>query len=133
MRDVRLSFDRARSAEFAKEFYATLLASDPRIRAKFERTNFAVQQEMLVHGVYALLDYVEGKAVGKMALERLARSHGPKKIGVTVDMYERWADAFLKTLRRTDPLYDDALDQRWRETIKPALETLAAKVEAQRQ
>jgi hemoglobin-like flavoprotein len=121
MHAVRQSFDRAKRHGFAERFYDVFLATDPAIRAKFHRTDFERQRELLLHGVYSMLDYAEHKAMGKLALERLARLHRPERLGVEPWMYERWLECFLATLAEVDPEMSAALALAWREALTPSI------------
>ncbi len=71
-----------------------------------------------------MLDYVEGKSVGKLALERLNQTHGPRGLQITPAMYRIWLDCFVGALRATDPEFSEELGQKWRSKLEPALERL---------
>lgn len=124
MQDVRRSFERARRADFALRFYELLLASDPSVKKKFERTNFTKQRELLIHGVYSMLDYAEGKVMGKMAMERLARLHDSRHMDIPPTMYDLWLEAFVDALGSADPEFDGVLEGRWRNALRPAIELM---------
>lgn len=124
MQAVRSSFSRAKSAGFPQHFYKLLLAASPVIRSRFRNTNFAAQEALLVHGVYSLLDYAEGKTMGIMALDRLSSTHGPKGLDITRTMYAVWLDCFVEAIRATDPECNEDLVSQWRRTLSPALERL---------
>ncbi len=126
MQSIRDSFDRARQADFARRFYLMFLGSDASIRRKFEKTDFEQQRALLVHGVYSMLDYAEGRPLGKLALDRLAVRHGPGELDVIHAMYERWLACFLETLRVTDPAFDERLAEEWRAALRPGLDRIAA-------
>lgn len=125
---VRQSFDRARRSDFAHRFYSVFLASDPAVRKKFENTDFEKQRWLLMHGVYSMLDYAEGKPLGKLALDRLAVRHGPDDLAIPVDMYEKWLTSFIGTLRVTDPEFNESLARDWIAALRPGIDRLAAKM-----
>jgi len=68
-----------------------------------------------------MLDYAEGKTMGRMAIERLARSHGPKELAVNNAMMTTWLDCFIEAMRVCDPEFNAELDVAWREALGPAL------------
>ncbi len=124
MQDVRRSFDRAKERDFAEQFYAILLAADPAIRVKFRKTNFEKQRELLIYSVFSMLDFAEGKSVGKMALARLAERHGPNGLDITRGMYETWLKCFVQALASTDPELDEPLKARWLDALRPGIERM---------
>jgi len=121
---VRHSFDRAKQANFAQKFYELLLSSSPAIREKFRLTNFDQQRELLIHGVYSMLDYAEGKSVGKLAIDRLATRHSVSDLAVNASMYDIWLSCFLKAIRATDPACSEELVRDWSRALEPALTRL---------
>ncbi len=126
MSAVRQSFARARAAGFAARFYEIFLASDPAVRRKFERTDFTTQRGLLVHGIFSMLDYTEGKGMGKLAIARLAQSHGPRGLDIPSPMFEQWLVACLAALASTDPSWEKALEAEWRSALRPALDAMIA-------
>jgi hypothetical protein len=124
MLEVRESFQRARRADFARLFYDDLLASDSLIRRSFEKTNFESQRSLLVHGIYSMLDFYEGKELGRMAIARLSKSHGPGQLDVSPAMFEQWMTTFHRTMAVSDPEWTDALSEKWERALRPAIEVL---------
>jgi hypothetical protein len=118
---VRLSFDRAKRNGFAERFYTVFLAADPAIRAKFRHTDFDRQRDLLIHGVYSMLDYEEERAMGKLALERLSKLHGRGRLDVPPWMYERWLECFIDTLWKVDPEMSATLATAWRRALTPGI------------
>ena len=123
---VRQSFIRAKHADFARHFYELLLASSPTIRSRFSKTNFETQRDLLIHGVYSMLDFAEGKALGGLAIERLSKTHGPQGWNVTPAMLEKWLSCFLMAMRTCDPEFSDELASAWRAALMPGLDRLGA-------
>jgi hypothetical protein len=126
MRTIRQSFDRARRGRFAEHFYALLLEQSEAIRGTFRNTDFDRQRDLFVHGVYSILDYAEGKPLGRMAIERLAATHGPGGLRVGPAMLDTWTDCFIEALGQSDPELDDSLAKKWRETLAIALNRMRA-------
>lgn len=126
MADLRASFRRAQEGQFAARFYEEFLAIDPAVRAKFAQTDFARQQDLLTHSVYSMLDYAEGKPIGRMALDRLVRLHGPGGLDIPAYMYGLWQQCFVSALWKADPEFHASLEKAWREALAPSLELMAA-------
>lgn len=126
MADLRASFRRAQEGHFAARFYEEFLATDPAVRAKFAKTDFARQRDLLIHSVYSILDYAEEKPIGRMALDRLVRMHGPDGLDIPAYMYDLWQKSFLSALWKTDPEFHAALEQAWRDVLQPSLALMAS-------
>ncbi len=124
MQAVRLSFERAKRHSFPERFYESFLAAHPAIRAKFQRTDFDRQRELLVHGVYSMLDYAERTAMGRLALERLARLHSPGQLSIAPWMYRHWLDAFVATLWEVEPEMTDELALAWKDALRPGIQLM---------
>src|SRR5690606_23962827 len=124
MSAVRESFQRARRGDFARLFYDDLLAADPAIKRSFARTDFDAQRALLIHGIYSMLDYYEGKEIGKMAISRLAGTHGPRALNVTPAMYDQWLRSFQHAMALTDPEWSEQLASAWDTALQPAIERL---------
>jgi hypothetical protein len=121
---VRSSFRRAQEGDFARKFYELLLASDPGVRLKFANTDFTGQRELFTHGVYSMLDFAEGKALGKMALQRLAVLHARGNLDIPEYMYGLWAKCFIAALWQADPELNEDLAFAWMEVLQPSLDLL---------
>lgn len=113
------SFRRIRHKGLADRFYSRFLASDLQIAQLFERTDFARQKELLLHGIQMLLEYAGGKLLGTMAIERMAEMH--ERLGVTARMYDLWVDCLVTAVAELDPGYDHALDQAWRSDMEKGI------------
>ena len=121
------SIRRLREAGFSRRFYEIFLASDARVAKLFRHTDFARQNELFEHGVQMLLEAARGSAMGRLALERLGRMHGPQgKVPVTADMYAIWVDAFVRAARECDPLWDDALEAEWKHGFEVGIRPMRA-------
>lgn len=92
----------------------------------FASTNFESQRSLLIHGIFSMLDYSEGKEIGKLAIGRLAGTHGPTHMNVTPAMYDQWMRTFAVTIQATDPEWTPALAQQWEDALRPAIEALKA-------
>lgn len=123
---VRESFQRAKHADFARAFYVHLLAADSTIERLFAKTHFESQHALLVHGIYSMLDFYEGKELGRMAITRLAKIHGPGALNVTPDLFDQWMRSFFVTMAVADPEWTPALAKNWEKALRPAIDALKA-------
>jgi hemoglobin-like flavoprotein len=124
MSEVMESFHRVCNKEFAGRFYDIFLDADPRIKPLFKHTDFERQSELLLHGIFVLLEYAEGKAVGELAIQRLGELHSRKRMDVTPDMYPIWVNCLIKTLAETDPRFSPELETKWRKALKKGIDIM---------
>lgn len=126
MSRLRDSFARARVGGFAVRFYDVFLPRDPRFKALFAKTDLDGQRQLLEHGIFALLDFAEGKALGHIAVDRLGRSHHSKKLRVTSDMYPIWIDCVIHTLTELDGEFSSSLATEWRSALQKGIDVMIA-------
>lgn len=65
MSEVTRSFNRVRNDGLAERFYEIFLEADPRIRPMFKNTDFKRQRDLLIHAIVMLIEYADGKPLGK--------------------------------------------------------------------
>jgi hemoglobin-like flavoprotein len=127
MSEVIDSYQRACNPAFVEKFYSIFLDADPRIRPLFKNTDFEKQKGLLLHGMYVLLQYAEGKAIGKMAVNRLGESHSHTKMNIMPDMYPIWVDCLIKALAEKDPKFSPALEMQWRQALQKGIDIMMTK------
>ena len=102
---------------FFVRFYDVFLAS-PRVREMFLRTNMGRQVTMLRRSVYELVTfYVTGTL--SEPLRRVAQIH--QHLPITPDLYDRWLDALIATVREFDPECDELTEAAWRFAMTPGI------------
>jgi len=127
MSEVIDSFYRARNSGVAEKFYSIFLDADPRIRPLFKNTDFEKQKGLLLHGIFVLLQFADGKAVGELAVDRLGESHSRKKMNIMPDMYPIWVDCLMKTMAEKDPKFSPALEAKWRVALQKGIDVMMKK------
>lgn len=108
----------------AERFYARLLNADPRISQLFARTDFARQRDLFLRGICSLLDFSDGKAAGRLAIERLGELHSRKRMNIAPEMFVIWVDCLMATLAELDPQFSPELEQRWRQALQPGIDRI---------
>lgn len=124
MSEVRESFKRMSQVGFADRFYDLLLASDIKVRALFHQTDFPAQKKALIDGVYVLIDYSEGGAIGKVSINRLSKKHNRRHINISADLYLLWVNCFIRVLSEKDPEFSPSLEKQWRDALKPGIDQM---------
>lgn len=103
---------------FFVRFYDIFLGGSPRVREMFFRTNMDRQAVMLRRSVYELVTfYVTGTL--SEALRRVAHIH--QHLAITPDLYDRWLDALIATVREFDPECDELTESAWRIAMTPGI------------
>ena len=128
MSEVMDSFHRARKRELAERFYEIFLDADPRFRPMFKHTDFTRQKELLTHSIMMLLEYSDGKATGKMAIDRLAELHSRKRMNIEEDMYPIWMDCLMKAVAKTDPQFSPDLEKKWRNSLQKGITVMISRI-----
>ncbi len=124
MSEVSESFTRIKNQEFAERFYAIFLEADPRIKPLFKNTDFKKQKDLLLHGIWALLEFADGNYMGKLAVDRLGELHSQKQMNIDKDMYPLWVDCILKIVREKDPEYSGKLEIEWRSVLEKGIKQM---------
>jgi hemoglobin-like flavoprotein len=102
---VNNSLDRClTSPAFLDRFYEIFLASSPKVREKFARTNFTRQKRALQASLYAVLSFLEsGAAEPDAYLREVADVHGHAHLGIGAELYDLWLDSLLAAVQEFDP------------------------------
>jgi len=75
-------------------------------------------------GALQVLDFADGKAAGRLAIERLGELHSRKRMNITPDMFPIWVDCLMATLSELDPEFTPELEQRWRQALQPGIDRI---------
>ena len=124
MVEVIESYHRAEVNNFVDKFYEEFLKSDPRIAPIFKKTDFKEQKRLLVQGVFNLLEYAKGSAIGRMSVNRLAETHGRKKLNIPPELYKLWVNSLMVALAERDPKFTPQLDMKWRQAIQKGIDLM---------
>jgi hemoglobin-like flavoprotein len=107
-------------------FYDIFFTKSPEISAKFAETEMARQKQDAMASVLMALRLSTGDPVARGYVEEIAQSHNRHGHNIRPELYDLWLDALCEALAKHDPLYSPALEQRWREAMRPAIEAMIA-------
>src|SRR5262245_50567979 len=108
----------ASGESFFVRFYEHFFASSPRVAAMFARTNMPRQVTMLRRSLYELVTfYVTGTL--SEPLRHIAQVH--QHLAVTPELYDRWLDSLIATVREFDPECDALTEMSWRLAMTPGI------------
>jgi hemoglobin-like flavoprotein len=122
--NVMESYRRVQNKGFAERFYQIFLPADPRFNSLFQKTDFARQKELLMHGIFSLLEYAQGSATGSLAIKRLGTLHSRNRMNISADMYPIWIDCLVKTVGELDPKFNRGLEKDWREAVQKGIDAM---------
>ncbi len=125
---VQESFARCNLKDnFIDRFYENFLSSNDMFAEMFAHTNFDQQKDLLRRGISMMILFADGNPVGRIAVERLAESHGKNKMAIPRDLYNYWIDALVKTVAEIDSKWEPGLEKAWRDTMTQGINTMAEK------
>jgi hemoglobin-like flavoprotein len=117
----RCLLNRALDIGFLDAFYDAFLASDPRIKPLFSKTDMETQKDLLRHGLTMLIMYGGGSRMARSAVEQLAVEHDHDHLNIEPGLYRLWTDSLLACVRKYDPKCDEGLVESWSEVLGPGI------------
>ena len=100
--------------DFLDVFYGKFLASSPKVREKFARTDFRRQKRALRASLHLMLLAAEDEEKGPQRyLAELAKSHSVQHLDIGAELYDLWLDCLLETLTQIDPEFSPAVRDAW--------------------
>ena len=116
---------RVDETSFLDAFYEEFLASDPRIRPLFARTDMEKQKHLLKHGLATLVLYSGGSGLAKTSLGQLAQKHDHDHLNIEPGMYRLWVRSLLACVKKYDRKYDATLGKAWEEVLEPGISAMS--------
>ena len=103
---------------FLDLFYERFLASSPRVKEKFAKTDFARQKRALMPSFHLMLLAAEDEEHGpEKYLRDIAAHHGKAQLDIGAQDYDLWLDSLLETIRECDPECDTEVEQAWEKVL----------------
>jgi hemoglobin-like flavoprotein len=103
---------------FLDLFYERFLASSPRVKEKFAKTDFARQKRALMASFHLMLLAAEDEEHGpEKYLRDIAAHHGKAQLDIGAQDYDLWLDSLLETIRECDPECDTEVEQAWEKVL----------------
>lgn len=108
-----------RDPQFLDYFYDRFLASSPKVREKFSKTDFSRQKRMLRASFYLVLLASEDSEHGpERYLDHLAASHSRKGLDIGSELYDLWLDSLLRVVRECDPQWNTEVEDAWEQMMQ---------------
>ena len=106
------------TSDFLDRFYESFLASSPKVRAKFEHTDFTRQKRMLRASFYLILMAAEDPDGDPgVYLEKIAVRHSAADLNIGAELYDLWLDSLLEVVKQCDPHFDQAVEDAWEQMM----------------
>lgn len=124
--EVRQSYQRCRSEDaFLERFLARFLSADRRVAATLGRYPQARQKVILDQSVRAAIQQQASGPGAADGIHRVVQVHSPHgDVPIDPALYPMWVESLIATVKDTDPEWVDALEQKWRAAIAPAVDVL---------
>jgi hemoglobin-like flavoprotein len=100
--------------QFLDLFYRKFLAASPKVREKFETTDFRHQKRALRASLHLMLIAAQEEEKGpERYLRDLAHLHGAQGFDIGAELYDLWLDCLLETVAETDPQFEQGVRDAW--------------------
>jgi hemoglobin-like flavoprotein len=118
-------------SRFLDLFYEKFLASSPKVREKFEGTDFVRQKRALKASLHMIL-LAAGDDSGDPGkyLSDVAEKHNSKHLDVGAELYDLWLDSLLETVEECDPEYTPEVRKAWEEVMMVGIHYLTVRYNA---
>jgi hemoglobin-like flavoprotein len=113
---------------FLDRFYERFLASSPKVKERFERTDFVKQKRALRGSLWMMLLAAANEAEGPdRYLRYLADLHSARQLDIGAELYDLWLDCLLETLAECDPAYSPELRAAWEQVMMVGIHYLCTR------
>ena len=110
---------------FLDRFYEKFLASSPKVRKKFENTDFVRQKRALRASLHMMPLAAEDEKKGpERYLKELAVQHSKNRLNVGAEFYDLWLDSLLATVKECDPEYSPQVEEAWESVMMVGIKYL---------
>ena len=99
---------------FLDRFYDIFLASSPKVKEKFARTDFVKQKAALRASLHSMLLAAQDDHKGpERQLYDLAERHSSRQLDVGAELYDLWLDSLLAAVKESDPQFNPQIHDAW--------------------
>jgi hemoglobin-like flavoprotein len=114
--------------EFLDIFYDRFLASSPKVKERFAKTDFHRQKRLLRASFYLILLASEDPDGGpERYLGHLAARHSTKDLDVGAELYDLWLDSLLESVKECDPEYSEEVEEAWEKIMGIGIDFLLSR------
>ena len=89
------------------------LASSPKVREKFARTDFDRQKRAVRASLDVMLLAARDEKTAPEPLRGLAERHSSRALNIGAEFYDLWLDSLLAAVKKCDPKYSLEVQESW--------------------
>ena len=112
--------------EFIPIFYVNFLASSPRVKQKFVKTDFSRQNRMLKGSLYMVMAASEGSEAAEKYLAYIAERHSGRDLDIEPELFECWLDSLVLTVKEVDLGFTPEVEEAWRAVMREGIKYMIA-------
>ncbi|MBZ5592449.1 MAG: globin [Acidobacteriia bacterium] len=113
---------------FIERFYEIFLASSPKVKEKFARTDFVRQRAALRASLdHMLLAAKDPKANPQQYLHDLSERHSSRQLNIGAELYDLWLDSLLATVKEFDPQNSPDVQEAWEKVMMAGISYLLSR------
>lgn len=126
--DIRIfndSLDRCvADPRFMDVFYDKFIGGSDEVAAKFALTDMDRQKRTLKASLYTAMLAADGNPPAIEHLRHLSRTH--HDLEISPELYDRWRDCLLATVRECGGAFDVRVERAWRSVLAFAIDLMKA-------
>ena len=112
--------------EFMPKFYANFLASSPKVKEKFSKTDFRRQNRMLNGSLYMVMAASGGSGAAEKYVASIVERRSGRELDIGPELYECWLDSLVLTVKEVDPLFTPIVEDAWRAVMSEGIMNMIA-------
>ena len=113
---------------FLDRFYESFLASSPKVREKFAKTDFARQKRALRASLHMILLAASDEQGGPdRYLHQFAERHSARDLDIGAELYDLWLDCLLATVEECDPDFNPEVRDAWERVMMVGIRYLVTR------
>lgn len=113
---------------FLDRFYEAFLASSPKVKQKFAKTDFARQKRALRASLHMILLAAGDPERGpERYLHDLAELHSARGLDIGAELYDLWLDCLLATVEACDPEFSPEVRDAWERVMMVGIRYLVTR------
>lgn len=129
--EVEESFERCLlKGDVVERFYALFMDSHPDIKPRFANTNFDSQKKLLRQSIGLAILHARNNPVGRIGIDRLARSHSKSGLNIPPHLYAYWKKSFLQAVAEFDSEFSQELNVGWERVLQKTIDDISAGYES---
>lgn len=109
---------------FLDKFYDIFFSSSDEVFQMFKNTEMETQKVMLMTSLVYMSD-VSCDRLG--LLKEIADKHDKNNLNIKPHLYAVWLDSLVLAATFIDPLFDEAIEVLWRDTLQPGIDIMISR------